>query len=165
MPFLVREASVDDAARACEVLRRSIRELCAADHKNDEKAVAEWLENKTPENVRQWLEAPCTYGVVAELDGTVCGFAMVGRTGTLSLCYVAPEVQYLGVGKRMLAAIEARAAQWRLGTLSVVSTLTAKSFYERNGFVSTGGALPVEGPHGGYPLRKVLALLKRPEPP
>jgi GNAT superfamily N-acetyltransferase len=158
MPILVREAFSKDAATACEVLRRSIRELCGADHRNDAKAVAEWLENKTTENVHQWLETPSTYGVVAERDGAVCGFAMVGRDGTISLCYVVPELQYLGVGKRMLAALEAWAAQWHLRTLSVESTLTAKSFYERNGYVSTGDAVPIEGPHGGYPLHKVLAL-------
>ena len=158
MPIVVREASSKDAAAACEVLRRSIRELCGADHRYDAKAVAQWLENKTIENVHQWLEAPSTYGVVAERDGAVCGFAMVGRNGTISLCYLVPEVQYLGVGKRMLAALEARAAQWNLKTLSVESTRTAKSFYERNGYVGTGDTVPAEGPHGGYLLRKVLAL-------
>jgi GNAT superfamily N-acetyltransferase len=157
MAILVREASFEDAVAACEVLHRSIRELCGADHKNDETIVAEWLENKTPENVQEWLASSLTYGVVAELDGTVCGFAMVGMNGTISLCYVVPEVLHCGVGKRMLAALEAQAARWNLRSLRVESTLTAKPFYERNGYASRGDSIPAEGPHGGYPLHKVLA--------
>ena len=158
MATIVREASPDDALLACEVLRRSIRELCGVDHKNDEKAIAEWLENKTPENVRQWLASPYTYGVVAERDGTMCGFAMVGKDGTISLCYVVPEVHHSGAGKKMLAELEAQAARWELTSLRLESTLTAKPFYERNGYGSTGESVPVTGPHGGYPLQKILAL-------
>jgi ribosomal protein S18 acetylase RimI-like enzyme len=156
MAIIVREASPEDALLACEVLRRSIRELCAVDHKNDEKALAEWLENKTADNVRRWLASPSTYGVVAERDGTVCGFAMVGKDGTISLCYVLPDVHHSGAGKKMLAELEAQAARWKLTSLGVESTLTAKPFYERNGYVSTGESVPVKGSHGGYSLQKVL---------
>jgi hypothetical protein len=31
----IREAMTEDAPAACEVLRRSISELCVADHRND----------------------------------------------------------------------------------------------------------------------------------
>jgi ribosomal protein S18 acetylase RimI-like enzyme len=158
MAIIVRKASPEDALSACEVLRRSIRELCGVDHKNDEKAVAEWLENKTPENVRRWLESPHTFGVVAEHDGTVCGFAMVGRDGTISLCYVVPEAHHSGAGKKMLAELEAQAMRWKLASLRLESTLTAKPFYERNGYASTGEPVAVTGSQGGYPLQKVLAL-------
>jgi GNAT superfamily N-acetyltransferase len=157
MAMIVREASPDDAPFACEVLRQSIQELCGVDHNDDEKVVAEWLENKTTENVRRWLASPYTYGVVAECDGTVCGFAMVGKDGTISLCYVVPQVHHSGAGKKMLAALEAQAARWKLTSLRLESTLTAKPFYERNGYVITGEAVPVSGANGGYPMQKLVA--------
>ena len=46
---------MDDAAQACEVLRRSISELCIADQHNDPAILDRWLANKTPENVAAWI--------------------------------------------------------------------------------------------------------------
>ena len=39
----------DDAIAGCDVLKRSIAELCIADHKNDPAILARWLGNKTIE--------------------------------------------------------------------------------------------------------------------
>jgi N-acetylglutamate synthase-like GNAT family acetyltransferase len=153
----LRKASPDDATAACDVLRRSIRELCARDHKNDENTISAWLENKTPENVRKWLTSTLAYGVVAERHGKVCGFAMVARNGSVTLCYVLPEVQHSGVGKKLLAEMEAQAVRWGLDTLTVESTLTAKLFYERNGYVAAGDPLTIWS-QPSYPLQKLLAL-------
>ena len=157
MSAVLRKASPDDAAAACEVLRRSIRELCVRDHKNDESSISAWLANKTPENVRKWLTSTLAYGVIAERQGKVCGFAMVGKNGTVTLCYVLPEVQHSGIGKKLLAELEAQAARWGLDTLRLESTLTAKPFYERNGYLDAGEPVTVGSQHA-YPMQKVLAL-------
>lgn len=50
----IRRATPEDAEAACQVLRRSITELCIADHQGDAQSLAAWLANKTPENVRRW---------------------------------------------------------------------------------------------------------------
>jgi hypothetical protein len=62
--MVIREAVAGDAEEACTVVRRSIAELCAADHGNDPAILARWLDNKTPENVvvrqfefRVWAES------------------------------------------------------------------------------------------------------------
>jgi hypothetical protein len=44
-----RRARVEDAAAACDVMRRSITELCLADHANDPTILEAWLANKTPD--------------------------------------------------------------------------------------------------------------------
>lgn len=44
----IRDAVAEDAIEACEALRRSITELCVADHRNDPDLLANWLRNKTP---------------------------------------------------------------------------------------------------------------------
>jgi hypothetical protein len=46
----IRDAmtETEDAPAACDVLRRSISELCVADHGNDPTILARWLSNKTP---------------------------------------------------------------------------------------------------------------------
>ena len=43
---------------ACDVLRRSIVELCVADHRNDPKILAQWLANKRPCIVASWVAQP-----------------------------------------------------------------------------------------------------------
>lgn len=108
MHITIRQALPHDAAAACDVLRRSIRELCVEDHLNDEKILDAWLENKTSENVRTWILSPGNYAVVAVRDAAVCGFALLARAGTLRLCYLLPEAQHLGVGKAMLSALKPR---------------------------------------------------------
>ena len=47
----IRDALPEDAPAACEVIRRSISELCGADHLNDALILGRWLANKTPEIV------------------------------------------------------------------------------------------------------------------
>ena len=39
----IRDAMPDDAIAGCDVLKRSIAELCIADHKNDPAILARWL--------------------------------------------------------------------------------------------------------------------------
>jgi hypothetical protein len=45
----IRDAVAEDAPAACQVIRRSIVELCVADHRNDPEVLARWLSNKTPD--------------------------------------------------------------------------------------------------------------------
>jgi hypothetical protein len=54
----IRDAVVADAPAACDVLRRSIAELCGADHKGDPAILERWLANKTPESVASWMTQP-----------------------------------------------------------------------------------------------------------
>src|SRR3954469_5746999 len=75
----IREARVEDAPAACDVLRRSIVELCAADHGNDPALLDPWLANKTPENVLAWMAE--THLLVAEEQGRRLGAAGLSRAG------------------------------------------------------------------------------------
>ena len=96
MTPLVRTATPADAEAACEVIRRSIAESCIEDHHRDPTVLATWLANKTPEGVRSWIASPDAFGVVAEADGAIVGFAMLTMPGEISLCYLVPEAQDIG---------------------------------------------------------------------
>ena len=52
----IREARLEDADHACNVLRRSISQLCVADHGSDPAIINAWLANKTPETVARWID-------------------------------------------------------------------------------------------------------------
>ena len=150
----VRAATPADAEAACEVIRRSIAECCLEDHHGDSHVVAAWLADKTPDRVRTWIASNSAFGVVATSDGSV-GFALLTTPGEVSLCYVVHEAHGFGVGRAMLAALEAEATRRGLDELTLGSTETAHRFYLRLGFVDTGPAR-----RGrfitAYPMRKTL---------
>jgi GNAT superfamily N-acetyltransferase len=134
-PFLIRRATGQDAAAAAALLRDSITQLCVADHQNDPVALEQWLHNKTPEHFLQWLANPESCIVVAEMEAVLCGVGGIRKNGELDFCYILPGRERLGIGRSLLSALEAQAALWGLGKLHLISTLTARHFYERHGFV------------------------------
>ena len=161
MAITVRPASEADAVAACDVLRRSIRELCVADHGHDEQVLSAWLANKTPENVRAWITSASSFSVVAVDGSEVRGFGLVQRDGEIQMCYLVPEVQYRGAGKLMLRALEEQAARWGLQGVFLTSSVTARRFYERNGYVQSGEPKSVYGLRSVYPMSKSIALTSR----
>lgn len=71
----IREAHTVDAEQACALLRRSIQDLCHADHSGDATRLASWLANKTPENVAAWISNPQSPVVVATEGETILAVA------------------------------------------------------------------------------------------
>jgi GNAT superfamily N-acetyltransferase len=138
MGTTVRPAAPEDVAAACAVLRRSIQECCRQDHQDDSVKLDAWLGNKTPATVGSWIASPTNHMLVAVREGALVGVALVTQAGKLSLCYVVPEAQHCGVGKALLAGVEAKAREWGIGALSLKSTAGACDFFARNGYVNGG---------------------------
>ncbi|WP_343712116.1 GNAT family N-acetyltransferase [Inquilinus sp.] len=80
--------------------------------------------------------------LVAELDGTITGFATVlprdDGAADLEDLFVDPAAWGRGIGRRLLAEAEARAARLGADALHVVAGDRARPFYERCGFRITG---------------------------
>ncbi len=134
----VRVATEHDAQAAIDVIRRSICELCFADHGGDPEVLGQWLANKTAPRFLAWLARPGQYTVVAELDGELCGVGMLGSDGEVRLCYVHPEFTRRGTGRALLRAMEARARAVGLVRRHLDSTVSAVDFYEAMGFQRSG---------------------------
>jgi len=132
--MLIRYACSADAAAACDVLRRSIAELCTADHGDDPKFLTGWLANKTPENVAAWIADPGNVLYVAIDDGAIVGVAGMTKAGLVTLNYVSPDARFKGVSKALLAALERKAADLGLTQCRLESTKTARRFYESAGY-------------------------------
>ena len=157
----VRPASEADAVAACDVLQRSIRELCVADHDHDEQVLFAWLANKTPENLREWISSPSSYAIVAVDCSTVRGFGLIQRDGEIRMCYLVPEVQYRGAGRLILRALEEQAARWGLTRVFLTSSITARRFYERNGYLQSGFMGHRHPPRGRRRARQPTTGLRR----
>jgi len=152
-----RLATPADAIEALDVVRRSITELCEADHQRDEPTLERWLRNKTPEHFNRWCADPDTRLVVAQREAAIVGVAALHRSGEVRLCYVRPDRARSGVGRELLLTIEAYARDWSLPALKLNSSLSARHFYERWGFSSAGASTPHFGVLRGYPYIKTLS--------
>jgi N-acetylglutamate synthase-like GNAT family acetyltransferase len=153
-----RLATPADADAALAVLKNSITQLCGVDHQSDGPTLERWLRNKTPEQFDRWVHDPDTRLVVAEFDSTIVGVTALHRSGEIRLCYVRPDLVRSGVGRTLLAALEAHARQWGIRNLTLHSSLTARPFYERYGYVCAGDSTPSFGVLRGYPYAKVLSI-------
>jgi N-acetylglutamate synthase-like GNAT family acetyltransferase len=130
----IRQATDADADEAVSTLRRSITELCVADHQNDPVEIEDWLSNKTVETWRQWIARADAVVLVAERDGKIIGVGMITLSGNILLNYVHPVARFSGVSKAILSGLEDVLRSREIRRCRLESTKTARSFYERCGF-------------------------------
>jgi GNAT superfamily N-acetyltransferase len=153
----IRRARIADAEAACAVHRRSIIELCVADHHSDPAILEAWLASKTPENVRAWIERPDNNLLVATEGDAILAVGCVTNAGEITVNYVSPNARFRGVSKAMLAALEATARERGAEICTLVSTETARRLYLAAGYVEKG---PPEGRFGAssaYPMAKRIS--------
>jgi GNAT superfamily N-acetyltransferase len=158
----IRRARISDAEEACAVLRRSIIELCAADHGDNPAILRAWLANKTAENVRAWIERPDNSLFVAIDGSAIVAVGCVTAAGEINLNYVSPEARFRGVSKAMLAQLEATAREGAK-TCTLLSTETARRFYLSAGYIEQGPAKGRFGAGSAYPMAKALVAESGPD--
>jgi GNAT superfamily N-acetyltransferase len=159
--FAIRRARADEAEAICAVLRRSIAELCVADHQNNDVWLADWLANKTPANVAGWIADPDNCMLVAVSGAadepgaeTILGAGCVKRSGAIVLNYVSPDARFQGVSRAMLARMEQEARAHGCREVTLTSTLTAHNLYLAAGYTDRDDGLA----RGDSPLMgKLLA--------
>lgn len=137
--FVIRAAEPREAAAACEVLRRSIIELCVRDHQNDPVRLSQWLANKTPGHVAGWIADPANRLLVAVADDEAIlavGSATTG--GEITLNYVSPDGRLQGVSRAMLRKLEQTLLGLGHRRAMLTSTLTAHDFYLASGYRECG---------------------------
>src|SRR3984893_11422665 len=115
----IREAFIEDAEEACQVLRRSIVELCELDHGGNTDALDLWLSNKTPRNLRRWITESHVF--VAAEEGVMLGVAAIDNSGKITLNYVSPGARFRGVSKALIGRLEARALEFGVRTVTLES--------------------------------------------
>jgi GNAT superfamily N-acetyltransferase len=154
----IRAATFEDAPAACHVMRRSIAELCVADHRNDQVILARWLGNKTPEIFASWIRQPDNSLLVAAEGDDILAVGSVTDAGQITLNYVSPDARFRGISRALLGALEARAGERGNTRCTLTSTETARRFYLANGYVEDGLPVGNFGTSSGCPMSKDLAL-------
>jgi GNAT superfamily N-acetyltransferase len=156
----IRDAVLADAPAACQVLRRSITELCTADHRNDPAILERWLANKTPESVASWIAQPASSMLVAVEGGIIRAVGAVTSAGEITLNYVSPDARFRGISRALLSALETRAAEHGNIRCTLISTETARRFYHAAGYVEDGPPQGKFGTTGSYPMSKEIAAVR-----
>jgi GNAT superfamily N-acetyltransferase len=155
--MLIRQALIEDAASACETMRRSIAELCGADHHDDPEILRPWLANKTPHHWAAWLAYEANTVLVAVDDETVLAVGVVRNDGEITCNYISPDARFRGVSKAMLAQLEATARALGNASCKLESTETARRFYLACGYEQVGLPQGKFGTTGAYPMLKRFA--------
>jgi GNAT superfamily N-acetyltransferase len=151
----IRPAHAEDADTACAVVRRSIAELCHADHQGGQPRIDAWLANKTPENLRRWIAQSHVF-VAVEHD-RILGVGAITRSGQVTLNYVAPDARWRGVSKALLRRLEEHAAGLGVTAVTLHSTATAHRFYVAAGYRDVAPPPPEgSGAAADFPMTKDL---------
>jgi GNAT superfamily N-acetyltransferase len=153
----IRDARLEDADPACDVLRRSILQLCVADHGNDPTVLNAWLANKTTEIVAAWIGQKGNSLLLAVEGDAILAVGSVTDAGEITLNYVAPEARFHGVSRALLGALEARAIERGIGRCTLISTETAHRFYRSAGYRDDGAPTGKFGTSSGYPMSKQMS--------
>ncbi|KPA90504.1 acetyltransferase [Pseudomonas asplenii] len=141
----IRPAVAADAGIISRILLRSIRIGCSLDHRNEPARVEAWTRSRSIGHVRPWLADPRLYLNLAHLRGKPAGVGMARDDGRILLCYVQPEWFRRGVGRALVAGLEAWLATTGHGTAWLNSTLTAEGFYRQLGYRQTERAFSAMG--------------------
>lgn len=132
MAVFIREAHAGDRDALGALKLQS--SLAWGDHAEELRALPQ---------AREIPVAHLPHAIVAELDGEIVGFATVlaGRDAMqaeLEDLFVAPQLWQTGIGRKLLAEAEHRAATRGARTLHVVAGERARPFYEASGYRFAG---------------------------
>jgi len=149
-------AKTEQAETIAELLVKSIKENCYADHGNDPQILQNWIANKTADSVREWLDNPYNQSIVTRDDqNTVIGFAILAHSYEIMLNYIKPGHIGQGVGSQLLKRMEDLARDNDCQLLQTDSTVSATGFYVNQGFILNMDKAS-QSVNTGIPLYKYL---------
>ncbi|MFD0961349.1 GNAT family N-acetyltransferase [Paenibacillus chungangensis] len=83
-----------------------------------------------------WLKALTTHiSYVVEMNGDIVGFSDMTLQGYLDRLFVHKEHQRQGIASALVDTLESEANKLRLNQIETDSSITAKPFFERKGYI------------------------------
>ena len=130
--MIIRLFEPDDAEQIARLFHNTVRQINVRDYSPAQ--VKAW----SPDNIyfRDWLNICSTrFTYVAEQNGKILGFGELKANGHIDCFYVHYQYQGRGVGKKIYRAMENKAIELNLPRLYTEASISAKSFFVRQGFV------------------------------
>lgn len=113
----------------------TVHSICAEDYSQEQ--LNSWSPKKV--DVNRWAESlEKNISYVIEDNGELVGFGDISTTGHLYRLYTHKNYQGKGIGSKILQALEEEAKKLGLDKIKLDSTITAKTFYEIQGFKCIG---------------------------
>lgn len=138
--MLIRAYAAGDAEATLTVFQRAIRVTASRDYSPAQ--LAAWA----PDDVNRaaWASRRAAAAtVVATLDNRVVGFTDVDDRGYIDMMFVDPDVARRGVATALLEWVVDQARRRGIRQLTSQVSLTARGFFEKNGFVVVEERHPV----------------------
>lgn len=135
--FLIRRANSSDAEGIIGAHLSSIKNVCSKDYTKVQ--IEAWARgrNEKPEFMRQAIQRDFVWVVESQLR--ILGFSQLAimddENAEVMGLYLMPKALGQGLGKELLHQILEVCRDRKLKSLSLLSTLTARKFYEGHGFV------------------------------
>lgn len=138
MNVKISTATQAQSAEIIQLIRASITELCAADHGNQSEPLAEWLSNKTTENMHNWLLDSTKTFIIArissQISDQIIGMGCANNSGRILMNYVHPEYRFIGVSKAIMQHLESHLQALGIQKATLESSKTAYKFYQSMGW-------------------------------
>lgn len=127
----IRPYSTDDMEEVVILFGRSVRGIAGQDYTDEQ--IDAWAPEQP--DMALWNKRLASGIVlVAEVAGRVSGFARLDDSGSIDLLFVSPENVRQGVASALMAALLARASALGVGRLTAEVSVTARPFFESQGF-------------------------------
>lgn len=128
----LRQYDPSDAPALLALFRDTIRRINARDYSPAQ--IRAWASDDI--ELEHWASRFAgRFVVVAEEAGLPVGFTELEPDGHIDRFYVAADHQSRGIGRQLLTAIVTEARRLGLGRLFVEASVTARPFFESQGFV------------------------------
>jgi len=121
----------DDAPLLLALFRDTIRRINSRDYSPTQ--IAAWASDDI-DIVRWFGRFTGRYVTVAEEAGRPVGFAELEANGHIDRVYVSADHQRRGIGRQLLTAVVAEARRVGLARLFTEASITARPFFEAQGF-------------------------------
>ncbi|KAB8058717.1 GNAT family N-acetyltransferase [Janthinobacterium sp. FT14W] len=133
MTITLRPALPFDVAALWALRTVAVRVSCATHYAPEQ--IAAWTASPVPDGYAAMLAAGG--GIVAMQDAAIAGYAMLDvNTHEVDAVFVDPARAGLGIGKRLLAALEQLARGRGIARLHLSASLNAVPFYAAAGFTA-----------------------------
>lgn len=131
----IRNYTPSDCPALAQLFYESVHIVCAKDYTQPQ--LDAWATREV--DLAQWNKSFLrNTTLVAEKDGIICGFADMDSTGYLDRLYVHKDYQGIGIGTKLVAALEESAKKYGVKSFHTFASITAKPFFEKMGYTNTG---------------------------
>jgi ribosomal protein S18 acetylase RimI-like enzyme len=135
----IRKFNPDDAEEVSKVIGRSLAIVNSKDYPEDH--IAFMIQYFSPETVLNLAQERQMF--VATVDSKIVGTGSL-QIDTIYTLFVDPDYIGRGIGTKLMQNLEQLAKNQHVGLLKVPSSITAKAFYARLGFMEDNEAPPQE---------------------